>query len=337
MVCTPTLRTTQTHLRKLLKLAEQLGWPVATRKKRLELLTTVTTVDRMLEAAAEILVKAATTPHAASKALTQLRWAAEFNGINVKILSDVGKAIRKKAAAKGKTKAHPISERALIKLFPSLYAKEPIMASLAWLAWVTCSRIDDLVKLVPKAFTFENEFLVINFRFTKANPTAEPREDHAMAVPANLVPQFVKESFPKWPVTQRDQTNLKARFYRQLRHTEVTSKREAQPGVKWRTTYTLHSFKLGAGQVLLEAAANGDIPTEVISLVMKHKRAKPILEATTVGYLANTLHTAIATGATKASTLLASRLAVMNPMLCKGQKSKRCTRSKRTASASRKH
>lgn len=269
----------------------------------------------MLKYAGRIVREAARRPHAASKRLSQLKWAAEYNGLNTRILADVSRAIRKLMAAAGTTKAQPMPERTMSKLLSKLLMQERLLAALAWLAWVTSSRLDDITKLVQEAFHRRRGFLTIDFRFTKANPTAAPREDHATAIDLKWVPRFVLDAIKEWPPRQRDRDNAKNRLYRALRKFEVERPRVARPGVKWRPSYSLHSIKLGAGQVMLQAAASGQLPTALISLMMKHKRSQPILEATTVGYLADTLRTAQATGITKATELLASRLAATIPTL----------------------
>lgn len=65
-----------------------------------------------------------------------------------------------------------------------------------------------------------------------------------------------------------------------------------------------HSVKRGVGNILIEAAAAGLIPTELVAQLLKHLGAATLLPDTTVRYLQNRVALALANRSGEATRLI---------------------------------
>jgi hypothetical protein len=70
----------------------------------------------------------------------------------------------------------------------------------------------------------------------------------------------------------------------------------------------MHSVKRGALKQLSHLAAEGQIPTDLLSTMAKHKKPVPVIAPQTVGYIDDSLSVALAMKTHLATTALARAL-----------------------------
>lgn len=238
--------------------------------------------------------------------LPHVRWWITVLGVKdssamLLLASAVKKRLEQARARRPVTKARPLSPsaaREAIRTAPTVQMKAVI-----WLAWVCAARLGDITSLKRTAFIRQHGLLVLDFRLTKTNKIGKTREDHAVAIRARL-PSVVVMAINSWdPPTP-------SAVYRHLR--SVTPRRvqtTADPAfVKIRDSYSGHSVKRGATDVLMERAAKGEITPTLVSRMLKHKSPTPALQDTTIGYASNSIHVALVGETDRATGILAAAL-----------------------------
>jgi hypothetical protein len=287
-------------------LAKMFEWPKSTCKQRKK---AVLDLRDPIRTTRKILRHAKTRPDAALKAVTAMRWATRFTGAPPgleELWRMLSSRIRLIKAARIVLKARPIPPLQLKQLVDTTRKIDRPLAAMLALAFITAGRIDDIARLERKAITITHDWIVIDFRTTKANCAARPREDHCTAVDRRLIPTWLRHALREW---QKPTPALKRRAYTLLRKTTPTDHVPPHSShVKFRSNYSLHSIKMSATQQLLEEVSRGALSAPLVSLALKHKRASPVLVETTVGYAANPLLIAKATGIVETTRLLAKAL-----------------------------
>jgi integrase len=286
------------------RLARLFRWTPTVRRQRLK---AVRALNRPWAVARYLLRKARKTPAAALKRLSAVRWAGRMFGRppgEEELWRLVAARIRSQTASKPTHKARPLPPTLLRRLIDEVRHAAPQAAATLALAWITSGRIDDICRLGPRNMSKVDDWLVFDFRITKANKIAAPREDHCSAVQTHLIPQWLLHEATYW---KQPDAKLKRRLYNLLRKLPPAASPFTSAAATCRRNYSLHSIKMGATHALLQAAAQGD-PSNLISLALKHKQATSTLAPTTVGYASSPLLVAQATGITKTTALLAEAL-----------------------------
>jgi len=225
--------------------------------------------------------------HAIAKRITHLTWAIEVSGLATQaapVMRDMRKRLNEMIAHRVVQKALPLSPAtATLAIKKAITTQQLQLAATVWVTYVTASRIDDVLNLAPTAFILEKDYMGINFRCTKANKRAAPREDHCQAIHRKHIPMWLELGIRQWQPPTKNVIRAYLKKLPALRKPPMADK------VTYRRHYTLHSLKQGALEHLATATANGTVPPQVLSLAAKHKRSQPIVESTTVGYVANVI------------------------------------------------
>lgn len=201
-------------------------------------------------------------------------------------------ALRKQAGSYDVRQAPPITAehmRIILGMLP-----ESVRWA-AWLAWMTCSRWADVRLITSKNILCSPNQgeVVINFKnLTKASASRPFRNDHVVLVksPRETITAFVSyvNKLNGRPLTTWTTTDLTQFLRRSL------------PG----TNYSAHSIKRGAIALLMQAAAEGLLPLELVAQMAKHLGGIPALPDTTVRYVINLVNLARANRSGRATELL---------------------------------
>jgi hypothetical protein len=181
------------------RLARLFRWTPTVRRQRLK---AVRALNRPQWAVARYLLrKARKTPAAALKRLSAVRWAGRMFGRppgEEELWRLVATRIRSQTASNPTHKARPLPPTLLRRLIDEVRHAAPQAAATLALAWITSGRIDDLCRLGPRNMSKVDDWLVFDFRITKADKIAAPREDHCSAVQTHLVPQWLLHEATSW-------------------------------------------------------------------------------------------------------------------------------------------
>lgn len=259
-----------------------------------------------------LLNKARHHPAAALKRLTAIRWAGRFFARPTgedEMWAATAKRIRS-TRKKRTLKARPLTPAILRDIIDSIRLVKPTHAAILALSWITAGRIADICGLRKRNVMFQfgtdqQEWLVMDLRKSKANPTAAPREDHCSALPLQRIPQWLQHQLREWRSPPK---TIRRSIYDMLRKVPPQPTPFISTADKCRPNYSLHSIKMGAAHELLQATATGTLSPRLVSLALKHKQHSTVLAPTTVGYASNPLLVAMTTGITKTTILLATLL-----------------------------
>ncbi len=171
--------------------------------------------------------------------------------------------LRKMGAEKPDSQAPPISKQEIL----AINCPPEVKVALC-LAWKTGSRIDEIAQIIKESIVASSPTeVIVNFSDRTKTSHDKPFLPENLCVVSGDLTSYLHENLPaaleNWPSHAT-----------MLRHLP--------------SPYTGHSIKHGATVVLMEAAANGLVRPDLVSLVLKH-RATRAFTPTTVRYAGNRL------------------------------------------------
>ena len=289
------------RLRQEIGLMIQSRWSKSTIQRRLYLGTTYThflstmnlpETEESLILALQWMSKSVAASTLAGYATT-LR--AMYPGCGGQSMTDYIAALRIRAGSDPLRQAPPIS----FEQFHESFMKMPLDVRWAfWLTWKTASRWADVKSISGKMLHFTDRLdeVVVDFRnLTKASKNRPFRHDMIVMVrdtPTNVqaLRRYVLSRPTTAPLTTWTTTQLTA-FLRKLFPNSNLS---------------AHSLKRKVVQLLMDAAAEGLIPLQLVAQMAKHVGGVPLLPDTTVRYLTDRIALARANHSGDATKLIPS-------------------------------
>jgi len=259
-------------------------WPKPELHKRKQAIRSITrhnqpTIRRVSHAIQRTLER---TESSAQKirALSRLKWAATLAGLEAQtkdLFKTASRHLRQRAPAP--VKAWPLTPGDAKALIAQCQIQQ--VAAIMLIAYLTASRIDDVVRV--RGIPTSGGMYLIDFTKTKARRERQPREDHQVLIPEDALPTPWQKLITQWqPIKSTERPRVKRLVSKIL--AQFNGKAQPPCRADRRQRYTLHSFKRGAVECLMEAAAEGHIRPHLVSVMAKHKRAAPTIEPTTIGY-----------------------------------------------------
>lgn len=225
----------------------------------------------------------------------------------VALLTDLQRALRQLSASRPKRKALPLSPADVSK---ALLLLPPAAAKILRLAWVTASRIGDVMTLTNRSLRpLPNGSLLVDFSVTKTNRLGEDRPDHLVLIPSAAARFFVplakgNNNQPLFSPAARSQLR------RCLAHLKpsvawIAEMAASRPRHTVRTRFTEHSVKRGAALQLWRALARQEITETQLMRALKHKEVRSSL-----GYCPDPAAAATGLGQATSAALLSSTLSM---------------------------